>query len=401
MSPLAAYHSLLLSNLSTVQTIESGLSNITWLLPGRFEDAELASEGLYALLGLVAGYHDTVLQAHLSPALSLPPHPFAAPRSARPNVFVGAGTSTEAGSTSQRTLPLLPASSDHTRYTRYWCARSPTYRRAARALTTIGYLELVVEMLARRKGGDRIRWRVVLFMESVKTVLRLIIMRITRRPVLHTPTPQRELDPASLPLEILQPETAPSAATAVDDSQVKLTPLTPSLPPHAPLRAHLYPMLENLPEEMKEHPLALLPQLKGKEYIAEIISSTIGLVHVLLLMRAARQPSASSYKSLSLSTLSRSYAPYLLILRLSLMARYLRPSATASASPLLASHNATQDRKLAMRAFLTGPMWLGFTRPRVLGLAKWLERVPIVGLAGDLVEGYLPLVDDYFYYTSS
>lgn len=45
MSPLEAYHSFLLSNLSAVQTIESSISNITWLLPGRFEDAEVASEG--------------------------------------------------------------------------------------------------------------------------------------------------------------------------------------------------------------------------------------------------------------------------------------------------------------------------------------------------------------------
>ena len=40
-----AYETLLLSNLSAVRTLESALRNITWLLPGRFEDAELASEG--------------------------------------------------------------------------------------------------------------------------------------------------------------------------------------------------------------------------------------------------------------------------------------------------------------------------------------------------------------------
>ena len=44
-SLIHAYESLLLSNLSSVRTLESALRNITWLLPGRFEDAELASEG--------------------------------------------------------------------------------------------------------------------------------------------------------------------------------------------------------------------------------------------------------------------------------------------------------------------------------------------------------------------
>lgn len=42
-------------------------------------------------------------------------------------------------------------------------------------------------------------------------------------------------------------------------------------------------------------------------------------------------------------------------------------------------------------------MWIGWTRPKIVSIAKTLERVPILGLVGDLVEGYLPLVDDYFF----
>lgn len=48
-SLIHAYESLLLSNLSSANTLESALRNITWLLPGRFEDAELASEGCLSL----------------------------------------------------------------------------------------------------------------------------------------------------------------------------------------------------------------------------------------------------------------------------------------------------------------------------------------------------------------
>lgn len=46
---------------------------------------------------------------------------------------------------------------------------------------------------------------------------------------------------------------------------------------------------------------------------------------------------------------------------------------------------------------MTGPMWIGWTRPKVVSVARALERIPILGLVGDLVEGYLPLVDDYFF----
>jgi len=42
-------------------------------------------------------------------------------------------------------------------------------------------------------------------------------------------------------------------------------------------------------------------------------------------------------------------------------------------------------------------MWLGWTRPKIMGIVRTLERVPLVGLVGDLVEGYIPLVDEYFY----
>jgi peroxin-16 len=39
------YENLLVDNVGTVRSVESGLRNLTWLLPGRFEDADVASEG--------------------------------------------------------------------------------------------------------------------------------------------------------------------------------------------------------------------------------------------------------------------------------------------------------------------------------------------------------------------
>ena len=40
-----AYDTTLLENTSTLVQVESALRNLTWFLPGRFQDAELASEG--------------------------------------------------------------------------------------------------------------------------------------------------------------------------------------------------------------------------------------------------------------------------------------------------------------------------------------------------------------------
>lgn len=43
-APLARYEAILIGNASTIATIESSLRSVAWILPGRFKDAELASE---------------------------------------------------------------------------------------------------------------------------------------------------------------------------------------------------------------------------------------------------------------------------------------------------------------------------------------------------------------------
>jgi peroxin-16 len=52
---------------------------------------------------------------------------------------------------------------------------------------------------------------------------------------------------------------------------------------------------------------------------------------------------------------------------------------------------------MASSFLLQGPMWVGWTRPKIMGALGFLERIPLVGLVGGFVEGYIPLVDDYFY----
>ncbi|EIW67372.1 hypothetical protein TREMEDRAFT_16146, partial [Tremella mesenterica DSM 1558] len=377
------YEKLLVDNVSTVSSIESSLRTLTWLLPGRFEDAEVASEGLYALLSLVTSYHDTLLQRRIDPSLSLPPHPFQ-PESTPPSEHVNP-ESTSGDST------ILPTPSEHARYTRYWTKKSGIYRRASRALTTISYVELLVEMVAKKKGGDKIRWRLVVWMESLKTILRLIILIITKRPVLSPATPQREYDPSSLPQSAFSSSSSPSSSTS---SSIQNT--FPSYDyPSPPLRTHLYPLSSALPETYLPHPTTLLPELDStSEVISEVLSISSTLVHVILLLRSAKKPHASVYRPFSLPTLSRNLSPFLIPIILQLLSRSLRSSRS---SILLADHYAQQDRQLAKRFFLSGPMWVGWTRPKILGVVRTLERIPVVGLVGEFVEAYLPLVDDYLY----
>jgi len=121
---------------------------------------------VFALLSVVSSVHDVLLEKRIPPDLSLPPHPFAA--DAPPAQANNAALFPPAPPPAPRVTPLLPAPSEHTRYTRYWTERSPAYRRASRALSTVTYVELLLEMVAKKRFGDKARWRLVLGVESFK-----------------------------------------------------------------------------------------------------------------------------------------------------------------------------------------------------------------------------------------
>ena len=129
-----------------------------WLLRGVSCSSRGIADPVFALLNVVSGYHDTLLSTHLDPSLSLPPHPFDPP------------TRTVLGDEPKisQLNPVLPPPSDHSRYTRYWSEKSGLYKKASRLLVTIGYVELLVEMLSKKRLGQRRRWNYILGLESVK-----------------------------------------------------------------------------------------------------------------------------------------------------------------------------------------------------------------------------------------
>lgn len=155
MSALARYESFLINNVSTISSLESSLRSITWFLPGRFKDAELASEArefelpsvnprfyflthfllVSALLNVMSMYHDTLLARFIK---------------SNPNY-----------------RPILPPSL-HSRFTRTWSERNIHYKWAARALELIKFIELVVEMGLRRKVSSKSRWRSIILLEVLK-----------------------------------------------------------------------------------------------------------------------------------------------------------------------------------------------------------------------------------------
>ncbi|PSR94001.1 peroxisome membrane protein [Coniella lustricola] len=171
----AKYDDLVTKNAGQVSQLESALRSLTYIVPGRFRDAELATEGIHSGVQLLSLYHDLVL---FRSSLSPPPSPSSSSSSSR------ATTTTSATATVAKSL--------HARYTRFWTAKSAFYRRVSIVLQVVQYTELLLEMWAKRRG-EALRWRVVVLIEAVKAFCRLLLLRITQaRPLVTPPLPERE-----------------------------------------------------------------------------------------------------------------------------------------------------------------------------------------------------------------
>ncbi|KAK4705872.1 peroxin-16, partial [Phenoliferia sp. Uapishka_3] len=162
-----SYESMLVKNATRISSIESSLRSLTWFLPGRFKDSELASEALYSFLNILGVYHDSVLHKTIS---TLPPS-------------------------------LRPPPSSHARYTRHWTSTSPSYASLSRSLQIISCSSLLLEMFIRKRRGSAAAERAIIAIEGLKAFLRLALMRTTKgRTGLNPAVPEREVDPSVLDL---------------------------------------------------------------------------------------------------------------------------------------------------------------------------------------------------------
>ena len=163
------YSTYIAANASSVSQVESALRSLTYLLPGaRLHESELASESLHSFIQLLSIYHDHLLKARAILLTSSPTLPKSIP-------------------------PSKPRPTPHMRYTDFWSTTSPLYTRIATVLKIVQYTELLWEMVARRRGGEQARWRVVVLLETFKALCKLILMRLTgSRPLVNPPLPTRE-----------------------------------------------------------------------------------------------------------------------------------------------------------------------------------------------------------------
>lgn len=361
-SSRALYESFLLNNVSTISTLESSLRSITWFLPGRFKDAELASEALTTSLNVMSMYHDTLLAKVVK---------------SKPGY-----------------RPLIPLSL-HTRFTRAWSDKVSQYKWVARALEIIRFTELVIEMGLRRKVSVKNRWRAIILLELIKASFRLFLLKITHRPLVSPPIPERDFDPTMLPP--LSNSSSPTLAPSSPSHSPLITPdhlrnnHTPP-PPHSLLTTPSGSAVEDylLPKALTtsdvKPSLSLIKTLSGpREWLAEVIYVLRPLAYVSLIV-ADQNSREKSNRALMVA------------LFMELMSRNLRRTPPPSAV-LERAEYAKRDKDM-LWYLLRGPIWDNYTRPKLESFVSKTSRAPLLGLLGALVKDWIPLIDEYYYYTA-
>jgi len=91
--------------------------------------------------------------------------------------------------------------------------------------------------------------------------------------------------------------------------------------------------------------------------------------------------------------------PLLASATVDLLARALRRT-PGTACYLERSEYARRDRDL-LWYFLRGDVWKMYTRKRIEKLVTSIDRFPVASLLGHVIQEWILLIDNYFYYTSS
>ena len=126
-----------------------------------------------------------------------------------------------------------------------------------------------------------------------RALLRLVLLRITRRPLVSPPIPEREFDPENIPagsdtssptLAATSPPTSlPSTPDHLKNNHIALPPhplLTPPPPAHSPIPVEEYLLPKALTTSSVKAPTSLIKPLSSpKEWLSEVIYTIRPLVY--------------------------------------------------------------------------------------------------------------------------
>ncbi|KAF2688691.1 peroxisomal membrane protein pex16 [Lentithecium fluviatile CBS 122367] len=360
---LGMYSEFITKNSSAVSQIESALRSLTYIIPGRFRESEIASESLHSGVQLLSLYHDSLLAKAMA---RLP------------------------GAQRQHPTP-------HNRYTKFWTERSPTYKRIALALQMVQYTELLWEMAAKRKG-EKVRWRVVVFLEAIKALCRLLLLRLTNsRPLVSPPLPQREVDPSSLEDSSASAngmDTPPSEQSVeAENWTMPRTGLSmPSLPDSSDISSYL--LSKVLTADDIKSPKALLHRVSGKGELAEALYILRPVIYALAMQHWSGD--------------KKSWRPWLIGVSIEYGARQLaKKDFQERLAGGLRGLTGLEREELRKRGWalgwwmMRGAFYENITKAWIHAVTRKLRNKPLLDIVGGVIEDYEFLWDQYYFPTAT
>ncbi|KAF9575839.1 Peroxisomal membrane protein pex16, partial [Lunasporangiospora selenospora] len=354
-----------------VSSIESTLRSLTYILPGRFDDADLASEALFSVLNLLGIYHDTILQRHVA---SIPP--------------------------SHRPTP-----SPLNRYTRGWQETSPLYKRIALLLTIIQYTEVLIEMGVQKKWGQKYKWRIITALEAIKAAGRLGLMQLTnKRMIMHPIHTERDVDPSTL-ADLAEVELSVQQShwkgtrtgnTRLQLSAVQKSANGKSMGKSADVTEFL--LSKVLTPDLVRKPRDLVGALKGMGAMGEYLFILRPLIYVMAMRRYGQKSWYPWLLSLSIEVASRSCLKQFLRDRSHALAGRPGSGVVGSSGTPLEKDEMKRRLWLLLYYVLRSPFYDQFTKERLHNFCESASKKPLISLVGGIVRDYQPLWESVYFY---
>lgn len=265
-------------------------------------------------------------------------------------------------------------------------------------LQMVVYTELLCEMTAKRRGGERSRWNVIVLLEGIKALCRLLLLRITRsRPLVTPALPEREsipeeTDPEEEELARSESELMDEVSTnAISSGNTLITkppherewtmPRTgmslPSLPDSSDISSYLLGRV--LSADDIKPATKLLNQLRGRGQVAEVLHILAPLIYAITLARSKEK---------------KSWTPWLIGIAVECAARQLRDRSLRTTS---LERDEWNRRGWAMTWWLMrGAFYEKMTKGVVGGVSR---RLP--SFISGILEDYEYLWENYYFSTSA
>ncbi|KAI9474504.1 hypothetical protein LPJ78_001181 [Coemansia sp. RSA 989] len=361
---LQKYARFVVSNAAQVNSIENGLRTLTYILPGRFADAELASEAIYTLLNFVGIYHDSLLS-----------------KAANSGLLVD-----------KEGQPLKIDVSPFNRYHGSLSRNLKLYRVLSLVLSSLQFSEKLVEMVVAKKFSDKLRWRVVSWIEILKCVLRLNLLHLSsRRMVTGTVIPERLVDPASLGTPNLALQTAAKKGDLWTGERSKLNftsvrDILQKTEGNADLGSFITSEVRDA--EAIAPAQSLIRPFRALGLAGELLFILRPIIYVLGIRKLGK----------------RDWRPWALSLLIELVSRQMvRTDLHAGKDTeehTLEREELSRRKWLFLYYLLRSPFYDQFTESRLSGIAEWCNRKPLLSLLGSLIQDYQPLWQQYYFYTA-